>query len=117
MCVVVQHVVSALLVNAEGQLLLQQRDDRPGLAYAGWWTLFGGAVEDGEEPDDAIKRELWEELRLAVELSRWKTVVCPVRSTRDRLTHNHVYYGWLARPVDSLTLYEGQAMALSWRAR
>ena len=57
----VLHVVSAFLINARGNVLLQQRDEKPELRYPGRWTLFGGTVEDGELPEQAIRRELIEE--------------------------------------------------------
>jgi 8-oxo-dGTP diphosphatase len=50
--------VSAIPVNPQGKILLQQRDDRPDLRYPGCWTTFGGAIEDGETPIEAMRREL-----------------------------------------------------------
>ncbi|MFR9780547.1 NUDIX domain-containing protein [Micromonospora sp. MS34] len=37
-----------------------------GIPHPGHWSLFGGAVEDGENPGQTIVRELREELHLAV---------------------------------------------------
>jgi 8-oxo-dGTP diphosphatase len=53
--------VAALLHDAEGRVLMQLRDDRPGVAFAGWWTLFGGGVEPGETLRGAMAREFAEE--------------------------------------------------------
>ena len=64
----IREVVSALLVNNEGKLLLQLRDDRPDLKYPTQWTPFGGQVEPGEMPDAAIRREVMEELGIDVPL-------------------------------------------------
>jgi predicted peptidase len=106
-------VVSVILLDADGRILLQQRDDKPDLLYAGWWTIFGGYVEDGETPDDAIQREMREELDLDLHVSVWKTYDCPVRSKPGAVhTRNIVYVGRLDRPVQSLTLREGQGMQL-----
>ncbi len=109
-----RHVVSAILWTDDGRVLLQQRDDRPDLRYAGQWTLFGGQVEDGEDADTAIRRELIEELELADQpLALLERYVCPARTTPGVVTTtNHVYGGRLARPFSTLMLYEGQAMAL-----
>jgi 8-oxo-dGTP pyrophosphatase MutT (NUDIX family) len=57
--------VAALLVLEDGRYLIQLRDDKPDIYYPGHWGLFGGAVEQGEEPLAALHRELAEELRLA----------------------------------------------------
>jgi 8-oxo-dGTP diphosphatase len=51
-------VAGALVVD--GLLLLAQRSRPPELA--GLWELPGGKVEDGETPEDALVRELREEL-------------------------------------------------------
>ncbi|NIL74246.1 (deoxy)nucleoside triphosphate pyrophosphohydrolase [Rhodococcus sp. B10] len=52
-------VVAGVLVS-NGLLLLAQRS-RPA-ELAGRWELPGGKVEDGEKPEDALVRELREEL-------------------------------------------------------
>lgn len=55
----------AALILVEGQgYLMQLRDERPDIWYPGHWGLFGGAVDPGEEPLAALKRELHEELEL-----------------------------------------------------
>ena len=57
--------VAALIVSEDGRYLLQLRDDKPGIWYPGHWSCFGGAVNDGERPLDALRRELEEELEFA----------------------------------------------------
>lgn len=106
-----KHMVSVLPYNARGEVLLQQRDHTPGILYPGCWTIFGGAVEGDESFDDAIRREMSEELDIAIAVEYWYTYRCPVRSIPGELdVMVHVYSGALERPVESLTLYEGQAM-------
>ena len=107
-----KHAVSVIPVNGRGEILLQQRDHAPGIAYPGCWTLFGGAVE----PEDvdygaAIHRELREELDIDFPVVHWYDYVSPVRSIPGELdVIIHVFTGALDRPLESLTLYEGQAM-------
>jgi len=60
----VDHVVLAI-IEVDGRYALQWRDDKPGIAAPGMWSLFGGAVEDDEATHDAILREIHEELRIA----------------------------------------------------
>jgi 8-oxo-dGTP diphosphatase len=57
-------VVAAALVDGEGRILLQQR--APGRAMAGLWEFPGGKVEAGELPEDALARELAEELGIGI---------------------------------------------------
>ncbi len=57
-------VVAAALVDDDGRVLLAQRPE--GKAMAGLWEFPGGKVEPGETPDDALIRELHEELGITV---------------------------------------------------
>ena len=57
-------VVAAALLDAEGRILLQQR--APGRAMAGLWEFPGGKVEAGELPEQALARELEEELGIGI---------------------------------------------------
>lgn len=58
-------VVLALL-TVRGRYALQLRDDRPDIAAAGRWGLFGGRVDGDEVPSAAVRREVHEELALDV---------------------------------------------------
>lgn len=60
--VLIQSVHAILLV--EGRYVLQLRDNSPMIAASGQWSLFGGRIQDGEEPEVAIQREIEEELCL-----------------------------------------------------
>ncbi len=57
-------VVAAALVDADRRVLLQQRP--AGKSLAGLWEFPGGKVEPGETPEEALIRELEEELGIAV---------------------------------------------------
>jgi 8-oxo-dGTP pyrophosphatase MutT (NUDIX family) len=54
--------VAALLVLDDGRYVMQLRDALPNIFYPNHWGCFGGAVGDGEAPQDALTRELEEEL-------------------------------------------------------
>jgi 8-oxo-dGTP diphosphatase len=53
-------VAAAALVDGERRILLQQRP--PGRDMAGLWEFPGGKVEEGEAIEQALVRELREEL-------------------------------------------------------
>ncbi|MBN9589847.1 MAG: NTP pyrophosphohydrolase [Alphaproteobacteria bacterium 64-11] len=57
-------VVAAALVDPDGRVLIAQRPE--GKAMAGLWEFPGGKLEAGERPEDALIRELAEELDIAV---------------------------------------------------
>ncbi|OJX75926.1 NUDIX domain-containing protein [Magnetospirillum sp. 64-120] len=56
------NACAALLVLENGRYLMQLRDNKPGIWYPDHWGLFGGGVEDGEDSQEALIRELNEEL-------------------------------------------------------
>jgi 8-oxo-dGTP diphosphatase len=57
-------VVAAALIDDNGQVLVQKR--AAGRSMAGLWEFPGGKVELNERPEDAIVRELGEELGIVV---------------------------------------------------
>ena len=57
-------IVAAGVVIERGRVLLSQR--KPGTHLAGAWELPGGKVLAGEDPRDALRRELREELGIDV---------------------------------------------------
>ena len=58
--------VGTLLVDTNGKLIAQQRDDKPGITNPGMVSLFGGTSHEGESPIETLRRELQEELELEV---------------------------------------------------
>ena len=61
---------AAIITNREGQVLLLHHRFRPGSG----WGIPGGFIEQGEQPDEALRRELREEVGLEVEdLKLFKT--------------------------------------------
>ena len=57
-------VAACALIDADGRVLLTERPS--GKQLAGLWEFPGGKVEAGERPEDALIRELAEELGITV---------------------------------------------------
>ena len=57
-------VAACALVDVDGRVLISQRPANK--AMAGLWEFPGGKVEKGERPEDALIRELKEELGITV---------------------------------------------------
>lgn len=57
--------MAAALVDRDGRILVQQRPE--GLSMAGLWEFPGGKLEPGETPEQALIRELAEELAIDVD--------------------------------------------------
>jgi|SRR5215469_5478826 len=60
-------VAAVVLVDSDGRVLLAQRPE--GKAMAGLWEFPGGKVDPGETPENALIRELREELGIDVAAS------------------------------------------------
>jgi len=60
------HAAAAIIVTEDHRYLLQLRDDIPRIYYPGHWGCFGGAIDDGETPLQALERELEEELEFSL---------------------------------------------------
>ena len=59
---------AAIVLDGAGRVLLARRAFEP---FAGRWDTPGGFLEEGEHPEDAIRRELREETGLEVEPVRF----------------------------------------------
>ena len=57
-------VVAVALIDPDGRILIAQRPE--GKQLAGLWEFPGGKVEPGERPEQALIRELHEELGIDV---------------------------------------------------
>jgi 8-oxo-dGTP diphosphatase len=57
-------VVAVALIDVDGRVLLAQRPE--GKQLAGLWEFPGGKMEPGERPEEALIRELNEELGIIV---------------------------------------------------
>ncbi len=55
-------VAACAVIDTDGRILMTRRPE--GKAHSGLWEFPGGKIEDGETPEQTIKRELWEELEL-----------------------------------------------------
>ena len=60
----------ALIVNENNETLLLKRTSKT-RNEAGFWSKPGGGVEFGEEIEDAVKREIKEELGVDIDLTKF----------------------------------------------
>lgn len=56
----VLYVAACALLDADGRVLIARRPE--GKPMAGYWEFPGGKIEPGETPEQAVTRELREEL-------------------------------------------------------
>lgn len=58
-------VAAGILKDGQGRVLIARRP--PGGDIGGFWEFPGGKLQPGERPEQALQRELLEELGIAVE--------------------------------------------------
>jgi 8-oxo-dGTP diphosphatase len=63
--------VTCAIIEKEGKILIARR--AIGQKLAGKWEFPGGKVEDGESPEECLKRELEEEFGIKVEVGEFIT--------------------------------------------
>jgi 8-oxo-dGTP diphosphatase len=99
------EVAAAVIERPDGTFLLAQRP--PGKVYAGYWEFPGGKVEPGESIEEALHRELHEELGIAIDsIEPWKVELVDYPHARVRL-HFCKVHAWSG----DFEMRERQAMA------
>lgn len=61
------EVVAAIIHDAEGRIFATQRGYGE---FKDGWEFPGGKMEAGETPEEALRREIWEELETRIEVER-----------------------------------------------
>jgi len=102
------QAVAIIITNGRHEVLLQLRDDNPRISFSNHWTLPGGVVDSGEDPEEAALRELYEETGLLVSLSYWK--VYKRKSNKKFVIEQHVLVGKTQKDPNEMSLGEGQAL-------
>ncbi|CAK0772124.1 CTP pyrophosphohydrolase [Azospirillaceae bacterium] len=101
-------VVAAALIDPDGRVLLAQRP--PGKPMAGLWEFPGGKVHEGETPEAALVRELYEELGI----NTGSSCLAPIGFSSHSYDSFH-----LLMPLYACRVWQGfvtprEGQALSW---
>lgn len=96
------EVVAAIIHDGEGRIFASQRGYGE---WEGWWEFPGGKMEAGESTEEALKREIWEELETRIVIERLVTTI-DYDYPKFHLTM-HCY--WCHVDSGSLTLKEHEA--------
>jgi len=125
----VVEVAVGVLIQRNGDFLLTSRPQ--GKAYAGYWEFPGGKLEAGETVEQALVRELNEELGIEVtEVTRWREAVvdyphalvrlhfCKVTLWRGVLQmREQQSHAWQSLPVVVTPVLAGTVPVLEWLAQ
>ena len=104
-----REVAHVIFENERGELLLYLRDNKPGIPFPRHWDLFGGHLDEGETPEEALVREVEEEL--GIELTSFqffRRYECLAGDAYPNI--KHVYTASIAIPADELQLGEGERL-------
>ena len=101
-------VVVAAVIERDGRFLIARR--LKGTHLAGYWEFPGGKVHDGETQEEALQREISEELNTGI--SKVLKIFHTVHSYPARVVELHFYRGELTREPEPML---GQD--LRWIAR
>lgn len=122
------EVAVGVLIDREGRFLLTSRPD--GKPYAGYWEFPGGKLEAGETVEQALRRELHEELGITIGPAEpWKTEMFDYPHALVRLHFCKVFawqghfemregqqMAWCALPVGVKPVLPGTVPVLQWFA-
>ncbi|SHM95309.1 NUDIX domain-containing protein [Rhizobacter sp. OV335] len=122
------EVAVGVLIDAEGGFLLTSRPE--GKVYAGYWEFPGGKLEAGESVEQALRRELHEEIGITIgPVQPWKIEIVDYPHARVRLHFCKVFewtgefemrerqqMAWQNLPVQVQPVLPGTVPVLAWFA-
>ena len=122
----VVDVAVGILISPKGEYLLTSRPE--GKEYAGYWEFPGGKVEAGESIEQALRRELQEEIGVTIgPASTWREQLvdyphalvrlhfCKVRAWSGALhMHEGQRSSWESLPVQCAPVLPGTVPVLQW---
>lgn len=124
----VVDVAVGVLVQADGAFLMTSRPE--GKVYAGYWEFPGGKLEAGESVEQALARELHEELGIAIDpqaVQRWREQLvdyphalvrlhfCKVSAWHGALQMREGQrFAWQRLPVQLSPVLPGALPVLAW---
>jgi 8-oxo-dGTP diphosphatase len=121
-------VAVGVLIDPEDRFLLTSRPE--GKVYAGYWEFPGGKLEAGETVEQALRRELIEELGITIgAVQPWKVELVDYEHARVRLHFCKVRewsgefemrerqaMAWQTLPVEVAPVLPGTIPVLQWFA-
>jgi 8-oxo-dGTP diphosphatase len=124
----VVEVAVGVLVRTDGAFLLTSRP--AGKVYAGYWEFPGGKLEAGETVEQALRRELQEEIGVTIAATEpWKVELVDYPHALVRLHFCKVYewsgdlqmreaqdFAWQQLPVQVAPVLPGTIPVLDWFA-
>ena len=122
-------VAVGVLIKPNGDFLLTSRP--PGKVYEGYWEFPGGKLEPGETVEEALRRELIEEIGITIgAVQAWKNELVDYPHALVRLNFCKVFdwqgelhmregqlFAWQTLPVTVQPVLPGTLPVLEWFAQ
>ena len=102
------HVSAVALIDVDGRVLIAQRPE--GKSMAGLWEFPGGKIEEGETPEQALIRELHEELGIET----WESCLAPLTFASHTYEDFHLLMPLFACRKWKGTPQSREGQALKW---
>jgi 8-oxo-dGTP diphosphatase len=123
------EVAVGVLVQPDGHFLVTSRPE--GKVYAGYWEFPGGKLEQGESVEQALRRELQEELGITIGAAQpWKVELVDYPHALVRLHFCKVFdwtgalemregqtHAWQLLPLQVTPVLPGTVPVLAWLAQ
>ena len=107
----VVDVAVGVLVRADGDFLLTSRP--PGKVYEGYWEFPGGKLEQGESVEEALRRELHEEIGIIIAaVHPWKVEMVDYPHALVRLNFCKVLSGRVSCTCGKVSCLPGRGCRL-----
>ena len=104
-----KKIASIILENDNGEILLYLRDNKPSIPFPHHWDLFGGHIEKGETPEQALVREIKEELNIDLnDFKFFKKYECMEGDAYPNI--KYIYLGKINKSINQLKLKEGERL-------
>lgn len=102
-----KRIAAIILENKKGEFLLALRDNKSWIPFPHHWDLIGGHVEEGETPEEALIREVKEELDINLKnYSFFREYECLVGDAYENI--KYIYKAEIDIPIEKITLLEGE---------
>lgn len=86
------------------------RDDKPNIPNPNCWSLIGGGIEEGEEPVEALKREIKEEIGIKLyDIKKLGVIEVPLTvNGKTKTMLGHTFLAYIDAEIKDIELKEGQ---------